>query len=356
MKKIKKAIDEFLEEIEGCCEQLDILFECEMKREKEYHIKLNKDNLIRVYDTKNGLNPDLSQIKNSELGEKVLNFWEKNYFKEIINDTYSYKGIKNITNDLSIVKEFAERNNCIFSEKDVKNKNVIYCVKLEDKYSHENITIQLFTNKTLTLQGDRGVLWEKLCQDIEKAENIVEVKYILNRVVGDNHSIDTGCYEEELKNILTEDVYSFLSREDQEYLLCSQQLIMEEKKFTVYTPVLCCAALALEGYFKTILLRLGIIKSIEISKSNFNFGVVFNGNKFDNSKIKYINVDDSRKEKVVGALELIYRKVKTYRNPVCHSGAGVAPTLKVKSFNKCKELYFNEYIDIIKSTYDIIYG
>ena len=131
---------------------------------------------------------------------------------------------------------------------------------------------------------------------------------------------------------------------------------MEEKKFTVYTPVLCCAALALEGYFKTILLRLGIIKSIEISKSNFNFGVVFNGNKFDNSKIKYINVDDSRKEKVVGALELIYRKVKTYRNPVCHSGAGVAPTLKVKSFNKCKELYFNEYIDIIKSTYDIIYG
>ncbi len=356
MNKIKKPIEEFLEEIEGCCEQLSVLFEYNMKRDKEYHVKLNKDNLIRVYDTKSGLNPDLSQIKDRELGEKVLNFWKENYFKEVINDTYSYKNVKNITNDLSILKEFADNNNCMLSNRESKNKNVLCSNKLEDRNSHESITIQFFTNKTLMLQGDRGVLWEKLCQYIEKNEDIVEAKCILNRISGDDDLIDTNCHEAELKKVLTEDVYKFLSNEDKEYLLCAHQLIMEEKRFITYTPILCCAALALEGYFKTILLNLGIAKSVELSKINFNFGEFFLGNKFNPKKVKDINIDSSKKEDVVEALESIYRKVKTYRHPVCHSGAGIsASTLKVKSFNKCKDMYFKEYINTIKGTYDIIY-
>ena len=354
--KIKKTIEEFLEEIEGCCEQLSILFEYNIKTDKEYHVKLNKDNLIRIYDTKNGLNPDLSQIKDKELGEKVLDFWKKNYFKEIINDTYSYRNVKNINNELSILNEFADNNNCILLNKEVKNESVLCCKKLEDIDSHENITVQLFTNKTLMIQGDRGVLWEKLCQYIEKKENIVESKCILNRISGDNNLMDTSHYKAELKNILTEDVYKFLSNEDQEYLLCAQQLIMEEKKFIIYTPILCCAALALEGYFKTLLLKLGIVKSVELSKTNFNFGDVFLGNKFDSKKINNINVEASKRQQVAETLENIYRKVKAYRHPVCHSGAGIsANTLRVKSFNKCREMYFNEYINTIKETYDIIY-
>ena len=60
MNKIKKPIEEFLEEIEGCCEQLSILYDVKKKTDKEYHIRLNKDNLIRVYNTQKGLNPDLS--------------------------------------------------------------------------------------------------------------------------------------------------------------------------------------------------------------------------------------------------------------------------------------------------------
>ena len=136
MKKIKKPIYEFLEEIEGCCEQLSILFEYNIKAEKEYHVRLNKDNLIRIYDTKNGLNPDMSQIKDKELGEKVLDFWMGNYFKEVINDTHSYKNVKNITNDLSILKEFADNNNCRLLNKEVKNENVICSKNLEDIDSH----------------------------------------------------------------------------------------------------------------------------------------------------------------------------------------------------------------------------
>ncbi|WP_302773525.1 hypothetical protein [Clostridium paraputrificum] len=356
MNKIKKPIEEFLEEIEGCCEQLSILYDVKKKTDKEYHIRLNKDNLIRVYNTQKGLNPDLSQLKDKEIGEKVLSFWEINYFKEVINGTYTYKKVKNINDDLDMLDEFAENNNCTVSYKRNNNPNVLCCKTIEDEVFHEKITIQLFGNKTLMLQGDKGVLWEKICNDIEKRENIIKSKDILNRISGNDEDIDMLYYESELKNVLTNEIYDFLSCEDREYLLCSQQLIMEEKQFITYTPVLCCAALALEGYLKTLLIKLGVIKVIEISKTNFNFGEIFIKNKFNPKKVKDIQISNNKKDLVVSELERIYRKVKAYRNPVCHSGAGVSPnTLKVKSFKRCKELYFKEYINTIKSTYDIIY-
>ena len=226
---------------------------------------------------------------------------------------------------------------------------------INDKFSYEKVTITYFKNKTLMLQGNYGVLWEKVCQIIEATEKINNVTGILNRICGNNEIEIKDDSQKNLVDLCGDKVYTFLSNEDREYLQCAYELILEERKFVVYTPILCSAALALEGYFKLVLLNLKMVKQIDLAKSNFSFHCIFKDGKItDEYSSKIVTNKDRRL--IEKELERIYSKIRSYRHPVCHSGAGKNPgVLRVKSFVKCKELFLNEYINTMKNSYKIIF-
>jgi hypothetical protein len=355
MDKIKRAVEEFLEELASCCEQLKFEIEHEKKAEKEYHVRINND-LLRVYDTKKGINPDMSVMKNKEIGNKVLGLWEELYGKEYKNSTYTYKGIKQFDIIINKIKEFESHGGCRLQDKKVNNSLVKIVKDIDNENTHEKLTLTYYNNQTLTVQGFEGVLWENICQIIEKNEGLTQSKNILKRIKGNDDVSNESEYENNLKEILTEEIFNFLSTDDKEYLITAHELIMEEKLFKIYTPVLCSAALALEGYLKVLLIKLKLVKTLEVSQRSFNFGSVFNGKillgkHYNELKQKYNNYDEIKKQ-----LEFVYSKIKSYRDTVCHSGAGVSMyTLKVKSFEKCKKLYYDEYIKTIKSSYEQIF-
>ncbi|MDU4910543.1 hypothetical protein [Clostridium baratii] len=356
MGKIKKPIIEFLDELQGCCEYLNISFEYLKKSELEYHVKLNNDELLRLYNGKKGITYDTSQIQNKDLSDKLYSEWEKKYDKEIKNQTYSYKKIKELEKILENIDSLVELEDyCICDEESIRDLNKEFVKVINDKFSYEKVTITYFKNKTLMLQGNYGVLWEKVCQIIEATEKINNVTGILNRICGNNEIEIKDDSQKNLVDLCGDKVYTFLSNEDREYLQCAYELILEERKFVVYTPILCSAALALEGYFKLVLLNLKMVKQIDLAKSNFSFHCIFKDGKItDEYSSKIVTNKDRRL--IEKELERIYSKIRSYRHPVCHSGAGKNPgVLRVKSFVKCKELFLNEYINTMKNSYKIIF-
>lgn len=357
MNKIKKPIVEFLEEFQGCCEFLSVRFNYEKKNELEYHVKLNDDNLLRLYNGNKGITYDTSQIKNIELANRLYDEWENKYSKEVKNESYSYKKVKEIEKILENIETLVKLEEySIDNNEQITDLNKEFVKVINDQNSYEKVTITYFKNKTLRVQGNYGVLWEKVCQIIEATERINNIKSILNRICGNDEIEIKNGLQDGLIDLLGNNVYRFLSNEDIEYLQCAYELILEERKFVVYTPILCSAALALEGYFKLVLLELKIVKQIDLVKTNFSFHGIFKDGKITHEYSSKI-ITNKDKKIIEKELEKIYSKIRAYRHSVCHSGAGKNPgILRVKSFEKCKNLFFNEYINTIKNSYEIILG
>jgi len=360
MESIKKALSEFLDEMEEVCGRLNISYSIKKleNNPKEIHIILNHSVLLRIYDTKKGVKPDISQANDISLVNRILEVWKQLYNKPCKNQTYTYTNVNDNGLIETILKSICNYN-CTFTTNNTHGNGVLNSYIVQNSETHEKITVTYYSTKKLTVQGLDGLLWELICQKIETTLNL-EVKDIYNRISLNSetliHNNDFNKYEVSLKNLLTKETFDFLSLEDQQYLISSHKLIVDETKLTLYSPILCSASLALDGYLKKLLVEMNILISSQVIGDNFNYGLAFNGSNLTNKS--YLQIDELKynRDIVKNQLEFVYGKFKTFRNPFSHSNAGFgANPLLIKSFEKCKLLYENEFINTMKTSYNAIY-
>ena len=361
--KIKNKLDDLIDEIKGICEDENVNFSYEKKNDLLTQVRLDSNTIIRIYNTKSGLKIDDSIALDKTVSNKIIEKWKELYYKEVKNKNYTYKKIK----DFSKIKEsllgLKENGFNVDDFKENKNSNEFYTT-IADNETHEKVTVKFYTTGTIMIQGYTGNLWERVCRIIEQNSNC-DVKDIFKRLSNEALNIDNSKkdnfseYEIILKENLTETVYNFLSIEDREYLISSQKLIEDKVKFPRYNSILCTAALSIEGFFKTLIVKLKIAKNFEVANSKFNFGCLFDEqHKLLESKYRAINnsTNEVHKQEIKKTLEIIYTKIKAFRNPVCHSSGGVGNnSLNVRTFEKCKEIYEKDVIEFIKKSYYTVY-
>ncbi|MBU3102241.1 MULTISPECIES: type II toxin-antitoxin system RnlA family toxin [Clostridium] len=359
--KIKKTMDELMEELEGVCEVEGVSFECEKKHEKLTQVNLNNNSILRIYNTKKGLKIDDSIVQDGELANRIVNKWKELYYVKVENKNYTYKNVKNPTN---IKDELIglDEGDYIVSDGDAKGNGCIFSIVIADHIVHEKVTVNFYNTNNLLVQGYTGNLWERVCRIVE-LNNECDVKDILKRIetdalnIRENKVDDFSSFEKNLKENLTEDVYNFLSVEDREYLLSAQILIDQEIKFPRYNTVLCPAALSIEGFFKKLLVKLEIVKRCEVADCRFKFGIIFNDrHRLLDSKYKDMRVAEEDKKEVKATIERLYTKIKAFRNPANHSSGGMGTNiLNVRTFERCKGIYNNDVISFIKNSYYNVY-
>ncbi|WP_238907499.1 MULTISPECIES: hypothetical protein [Clostridium] len=360
--KIKKKLEDLIEEIEGVCEIEDISFSYEKNSDLLTQVTLNSSTILRLYSTKKGLKIDDSVAKDKEVANKVINKWKELHYNEIENKNFTYKKVKDFSKSKENLLGLAEGG---FVSNEYKGNSNIYdfCIVIEDKEVCEKVTINFYKTGSIMVQGYTGNLWERVCRAIEEGIDC-DVKDIFRRIatealnIEDDTKDDFSKYDESLKEKLTEQVYNYLSIEDREYLTSSEKLIQEKVKFRRYNSILCPAVLSLEGFFKILIVKLKILKTYEISNSKFNFGCIFDDkHKLLDSKYRIMTCkDEMHRKEIKEVIELLYSKIKAFRNPACHSSGGMGPySSNVRSFERCKEIYEKEVIQCIKDSYYTVY-
>jgi hypothetical protein len=363
VEKIKKTLEDLLGELEGVCEIENVSFTYDKKNEMLTQVKLMDNALIRIYTTKSGLKIDDSVAGDKELVNKVVNKWKEFYYKEHENKNYTYNSVKQpdeIKNEIISLKD----SELIVVENQPKGNGCVFLIDVIDESTHEKIKVSFYNSNKLLIQGISGPLWEYVCRIIERIENC-NVTEIIKRI--SNESVapqlqgedrEYSVYEASLKDILTENVYKFLSPEDKEYLISSQVLIQDNIKFPRYNAILCPACLSMEGYLKKLLVDLKIAKTHEVSNSRFNFGSIFDSlHKLQGSRYRTIRIPGEEQRQIIKKeIEDLYLKIKTFRNPTCHSGGGMSSNIStVRTFEKCKQIYEEEVLNTIKNSYYRIY-
>jgi hypothetical protein len=361
--KIKKTLSELIGEFEGVCEIEKIDFSYEKKTDLLTQIKLNDNTIIRIYTKKKGLKIDDSIAQDKELANKIMSKWKELYYSEEENKNYAYENIKDIEKIKSELLNLGTDGYTI-TPCEAKGNGCIFVIEISDSNTYEKIKTTYYNSKKLLVQGYTSTLWENVCRIIERIE-MYDVRGIVRRISSESLSTFTNdkkedyyLYENILKEKLTEPVYNFLSPEDREYLISAQLLIENNVKFPRYNAILCPACLSLEGFFKKLLVDLKIVKAFQISNSKFNFGEVFNKlHKLNESKYRLINAkNDEHKKSIKKVLEYLYVEIKTFRNPVSHSGAGMSTNISnINTFQKCKDLYEKNIIGVMKNSYNEVY-
>ena len=361
--KIKCDRTEIETKIRQCCDELCIKCEKILDKENLIQFNLSKNNLeglLRVYITKKGIKFDESLFK-----DRILYSEFEDYIKNILDKTesrkYSFK--KKSKKTFDIIYEEIENlrdDDISIHNKENKDVNKTHFFEIKNNNTHEKIVISKFTNGTLLLDGIDWLLWEDVCNIIDKHINstpldifdrFLETKKVETEEINSKYKTNDYTSEEEyLREKLTDTVYMYLDEHFRNYLISSQRLIESEIVLPEYSPILCPAAKVLEGYLKRLLVDLGIEKYENIenisetgSRSKWNFGHVFSGTEcIINTKKGSIT-----KEQETSLIE-IYSNVIDFRHNQNHGSLN--PTKVYIDRDKCVEK-FNEVMDIIKVSY-----
>lgn len=196
----------------------------------------------------------------------------------------------------------------------------------------EKMSITLYNNGTLLIQGRTHMFWDNVCDWVEKELNS-PVSEVLVRVTSDEHIVNKlksesdeevlDNAEQELKDRLGSS-YSFLHNHDIKFLVASLSLLRYNKILPEYSPIIMPSFKALEGYTKKLLVKLYPSLEDEIYKPSFKFSKIFEyNNLFEIYVLRTEYYIDSAK---TYALERLYAKLKDDRNPYMHSTAPIAKT------------------------------
>lgn len=361
--KIRKTHDELISEFHGVCEIENVKFNYDKKDDMLTQIKLDGNTIIRIYNKKNGFKIDNSIAINSELANRIILKWKELHYEEQKNSSYTYENIKKVE---MIKSELLSLDSSMIKVKpcEVKVNGCQFILEALDNSTNVKVKISYYNSQKLLIQGYTGPLWETICRIIERLEEY-DVKGIVKRISKESIGTATSeeaedylIYENSLKQILTDKVYNFMSNEDKEYLISAQLLISNNTKFPRYNAVLGPACLSLEGYLKKLLVDLKVAKVHEIGNSKFNFGWIFDENhKLKETRYTSIKESDEEHKKVIKqTLQNIYVLIKSYRNPLSHSGASMnSNILKITQFEKCRQIFENDILDSIKKSYYQVY-
>lgn len=352
IEKIKLSKEALINKLEQIFSELEMKFDEFDSNKSPIQIKIRRDSknsVLRIYCKKDGFKLDTSVGANRELNTEVENKF--NGVETTEQKTYSFKNISKdkyeaIKHKLSKI-DFTE-----IIQKENRDPNKEDFFEIKSTITHEKIILSKFKNGTLMLQGIVWNLWEDICEVVDTTINS-PIEDIINRfLLGDSGNVVNEDYSEEIndiKEIITEEVFNFLDEHYRDYLISAQCILNSDGKMKEFSTVLCPTAKVLEGFLKKILIEIGIEKSIEMEE-NWSFGSVLNNTSSNKHIIyKYAETVHLSNDKEMSVFDL-YDAVKFYRHDLNHGSPKPKIIVRDKAnalsiykeiLNKIKEGYYN---------------
>lgn len=363
LKRLAISEAEAIDRIISICSEHSIEIEVLDRKKNSRRINVFRDDstgMIRIFDTNKGLTLDRSAGRDTGLNDFILEkFMEIDTVETVKNKTYSFKHV-DIANynkiKEEIIKFCIDNNSTIENEQTNPGSHIKETYKIVDQESHEVLTILFYTNHTLKVDGLSWNLWEKICYIIEKQikPDICDIVYRMTLKSDETSNKVVSSQIKETQKIvdskLNPKVIEFIEIHDYNLIVASELLLQSKVQLPVYNSIIFPFFMASEGFFKKVLVELGIVKSFEMN-SRFQFGTCFNPNL--TLKTKYIPcLCTTNKDSQLEGLTLLMKQA-TNRNKFGHSTPG-KPNQVVDDLTECQE-YCSEVIDVLNESYAKIF-
>lgn len=340
IKKIACKKEEFFDILESVCQELQIKLTIDKENENDSQYSILKDNkksTLRVYNTKDGLTFDTSVGRdrelNSEIEEEINLLVNRTKHSKFTYRNISSGNIKEIYKQLGCLAS----NDIVLNNKKNNDSNKSHYFEIKDRATKECIKISIYKTGTITISGIKWLLWEEVCEIIEKNDDNTNINNIMDRILlSDNTQKPKEDYSEEenkVKELISTEVYDFLNENFRDYLISAECILMNDVKMKEYSTVLCPVAKVLEGYLKQLLIELNLESKLAIKK-DWTFGKIFTKDgikSFDGGKIT---------NKQEEQLKKLYELVKEFRHDIQHGSLNPNLVIRYKSIciNKYKEI------------------
>ncbi|MEP2847450.1 MAG: hypothetical protein ABJM06_07000 [Gilvibacter sp.] len=157
-----------------------------------------------------------------------------------------------------------------------------------------SITVTQFSNGTLLLQGKEDILFNEVCDVIEKVGTPSEqevVSRFLSHDEGKLQEFVNSCTpdlietaEKNIKSYLG-DSYKFLEPHDQKWFTAAECLRIVNIPLPEYSPVVMPASKAFEGFAKKALTKIGLFSSTHFDSKGASFSILNDTNHPDRKAI-----------------------------------------------------------------------
>lgn len=342
--KISCSKSELVQKLNSVCSELNIKISIQHDREIEIQFDISRESKkskLRVYVKSDGLKLDTTVGKDRELNGEV-----EEKIKLLLSKTkyarYTYRNINNEQFNIiyKLLEDFAV-GDIVINPRENNDPNKSHFFEIKSKVTNECVIISKYNNGTVTVDGVVWILWEDICQIIEINTDNISVTDIIDRLLvedkEDNDIVDNDFSKEEecVKELISTEAYDFLDEHYKDYLISAQCILSNDVKMKEYSTVLCPVAKVLEGYLKSLLIKLKLEKPLNI-KGNWKFSKIFNY-----KGIESFNGGDIT-TKQENELKAIYELVKEFRHDVNHGSP--KPKLVIRD----KKICIFKYEEIIK--------
>ena len=355
--KISCSKIELVEKLNSICSELNIKSTIQYDREKESQFDISRDSKkskLRVYVKNDGLKLDTTVGKDKELNMEV-----EEKIKSLLSKTkqarYTYRDINEEQFNIiyKLLNDFAVED-IVINLKDNNDPNKSHFFEIKNKITNECVIISRYNNGTIVVDGVVWILWEDICQIIEINTDNISVTDIIDRLLVEDEADaedediannDFSKEEECVKELISTEVYDFLEEHYRDYLISAQCILTNNVKMKEYSTVLCPVAKVLEGYLKSLLIKLRLERAFVI-KGNWNFGKIFTDEgikSFNGGKITNKQEDE---------LKGLYLLVKEFRHDINHGTP--KPKLVIRDKRVCVSKY-EEILTKIKKSYFSIF-
>jgi len=387
IKGIKMSEEVCITELDSICNELDIKMVKNENKGINFDLFKNgftKCGMIRIFNNSKEQSRTIDGSgKNKELNQQVIDLFISKHKEDIVLPIkgpgkcarYDIKSddFDIIRNNIEMVASkngyTVEIKNCL--------SHMYYMLSVTDEHSGDKAVITQFNSGVLIIQGKSWNVWDELCNAIDEILNSSVFELIV-RFTSDSDSIGssvgTECDEPQITNIITSDlqskgkekiisrlsnVYPFLYAHDKILIEATQCMLISKVNYGDYYCYIASALRVIDGYFKKVIIDLGLKTEAEINAVNpngtptFNYGNIFNGlnNIIPAIKARLVDGRTSRDDKERALLD-IYKLYRNTRSPFQHDGP---PVVRMVPTYEDAESEIDEILRILNSTYDILF-
>jgi len=212
------------------------------------------------------------------------------------------------------------------------------------KKGNSKVVLTQFTNGTLLIQGKMELLFEEVCEKIERIANPSETEVIRKYISNNEPALkkfsekDTPLLQENAKNEVEQkigDAFNYLDDYNRKQFIAAQCLCNYDLDLPEYSAVVMPASKGFEGIIKNLLVDIQLVASNHFNAVGANFGPLCDKN--NQNRINLCNMDKN--------MDTIFKKmdvvIKTNRHFIMHSDPSaltIINTIK-EAIEKVNEIY-----------------
>ena len=283
-------------------------------------VKLYNTGKILIQGKKNKLNKELEKLKqNIETDHKKylgINLIPKipTHVRYTITTNRLQDSIKNSLSNLEGTLNIDQN----------LNDSVIYQASIEREIS--KIVLTQYTNGTLLIQGKTELLFDEVCDNIEKMANPSETEVIVRYISNNEAALrefsekDTPLLQENAKNEVNQklcDAFNYLDGYNKKQFIAAQCLCNYKLDLPEYSALVMPASKGFEGFIKKLLIDIQLVPSNYFNKRGATFTPLTDRN---NQKRKNLC---KRNKNMDAFLKKINVDLDHFRNFMMHSDPSV---------------------------------